>query len=108
MTPNLPDIVKAYFEATNAHAPDRVAACFELDARVRDDGRDHQGRDAIRAWAEESDRKYSFQAEVLSAEQEAGRLVVTAHLTGDFPGNPVDLRFQFRLAERIAALEIAG
>jgi hypothetical protein len=34
--------------------------------------------------------------------------VVTAHLTGDFPGNPVDLRYRFKLAgPEIIALEIS-
>jgi hypothetical protein len=36
------------------------------------------------------------------------RTVVTAHLTGDFPGNPVDLRYRFKLAgAEIVALEIS-
>jgi hypothetical protein len=106
MTPPLPDIVASYFAATNAHAPDRISACFEPDARVRDEGRDYNGREAIRAWAEEASRKYNFQAEVRSAVTTQDRLVVRAHLTGDFPGNPVDLDFRFRLASLIATLEI--
>ena len=106
MTPRLPDIVSSYFAATNAHHPDRIAACFEPDARVRDEGRDYNGREAIRVWAEETNRKYNFQAEVRSAVAAEDGLVVTAHLTGDFPGNPADLDFRFRLADRIAALEI--
>ncbi len=106
MTPLLPDTVARYFAATNAHHPDSVADCFELDARVRDEGRDYNGREAIRAWAGETSRKYNFQAEVRSAVSAEDRLVVTAHLTGDFPGNPVDLDFRFRLASLIAALEI--
>ena len=40
-------------------------------------------------------------------EAEADRTVVTAHLTGDFPGNPVDLHYRFKVAGgEIAALEI--
>jgi hypothetical protein len=35
------------------------------------------------------------------------RMVVTSHLTGEFPGSPVDLRYMFVLAgEKIAELEI--
>jgi hypothetical protein len=35
------------------------------------------------------------------------RTTVTAHLTGNFPGNPVDLGYRFKLAgSRIAALDI--
>jgi hypothetical protein len=36
------------------------------------------------------------------------RTVVTAHLTGNFPGNPVDLHYRFKLAGlKIIALEIS-
>ena len=62
---------------------------------------------AIRAWAEDARRKYRFHAEVTAVEEAADRTVVTAHLTGDFPGAPVDLCYRFRLEGRqIAALEI--
>lgn len=36
-----------------------------------------------------------------------GRIVVTAHLVGDFPGSPTDLRYFFVLEDdKIADLEI--
>jgi hypothetical protein len=73
---------------------DRVAACFAEDAVVRDEGGDIYGRSAIRVWADEVRRKYHFHAEVIAVEEAAGRTVVTAHLTGDFPGNPVDLTYR--------------
>jgi hypothetical protein len=61
----------------------------------------------IRAWAEEVRRKYHFHAETIAVEEMADRTIVTAHLTGDFPGNPIDLRYRFKLAgSRIVALEI--
>lgn len=64
-------------------------------------------RGDIRAWAEEARRKYRFCAEVMAVEKAADRTLVTAHLTGDFPGNPVDLRYRFKLAgSKIMALEI--
>lgn len=34
-------------------------------------------------------------------------MIVTAHLTGNFPGSPVDLRYAFTLSgDKIARLEI--
>jgi len=73
-----------------------------------DEGCDIYGRGAIRAWAEEVRRKYHFHAEVMAVEEAANRTVVTAHLTGNFPGNPVDLRYRFKLAgPEIIALEIS-
>lgn len=44
----------------------------------------------------------------MTVEEAADRTIVTAHLTSDFPGNPVDLRYRFKLAgPEIVALEIS-
>ena len=107
MTLNLPEPLEEYFAAANAYDGDRVAACFAENGVVHDEARDHIGRDAIRTWAEEAGRKYRFHAEVLTIEEAGGETVVTVHLTGDFPGNPIDLPFRFKLASgQIAELEI--
>ncbi len=108
MTVKLPRALIEYFAAANTDDADRVAACFAEDAVVRDEGRDIRGRGAVRAWAEGSRRKYRFHAEVTAVDEAADRTVVTAHLTGDFPGSPVDLRYRFKLAgSEIIALEIS-
>jgi ketosteroid isomerase-like protein len=107
MSVMLPNSLAEYFAAANTDDADRVAACFAADAVVRDEGRDNHGRDAVRAWAAEVRRKYRFHAEVTAIEEAADRTVVTAHLTGDFPGSPVDLRYRFKLrGPEIIALEI--
>jgi ketosteroid isomerase-like protein len=107
MIANLPKPIAEYFAAANADDADRVATCFAEDAVVYDEARDIYGRDAVRAWAEEVRRKYRFHADVKMVEEAAERTVVTAQLTGDFPGNPVDLRYRFKLAgPEISALEI--
>jgi uncharacterized protein (TIGR02246 family) len=107
MTVQLPQPLAEYFAAANADDADRVAACFAQDAVVHDEGRDRRGRAAIRAWAAEVRRQYRFHAEVLAVEEAGDRTAVTAHLTGDFPGNPVDLRYRFKLdGGEIIALEI--
>jgi ketosteroid isomerase-like protein len=98
MNVKLPQPIAAYFAAANGDDADRVAACFAEDAVVRDEGHDIHGREAVRAWAEEVRRTYHFHAEVTAVEEAADRTVVIAHLTGDFPGNPVDLHYRFRLA----------
>ena len=107
MTVRLPTSVAEYFAAHNGDDAGRVAACFAADATVRDEGRDIRGREAIRAWAAETQRRYRFHAEVMAVEAVADRTAVTAHLTGDFPGNPVDLDYRFKLAgAAITLLEI--
>jgi ketosteroid isomerase-like protein len=103
----LPKLLAEYFAAANADDSDRVAACFAEDAIVRDEGGEYHGRAAIRGWAEEVRRKYHFHADAIAVEEAADRTIVTAHLTGDFPGNPVDLRYRFKLTgAQIISLQI--
>jgi len=99
MVVKLPGPIGAYFEAANGPDADAVAASFADDAHVRDEGRDYVGRAAVRAWAEDARRQYRFQAEPSSLESDAEGFRVTAHLTGDFPGAPADLRYRFALRD---------
>jgi hypothetical protein len=103
---NLPHAIAAYFDADrgDAHA---VARCFASDAVVKDEGRTYCGREAIEAWKAAASAKYAYTSVPLALERTNGRHIVTARLTGNFPGSPVDLHFAFRLeGEAIAALEI--
>ena len=103
----LPAPIGRYFEAANGDAADKVAACFTAEAHVRDENHDHHGHEAILAWAIESRQKYQFYAEARSFEPSADGGTVTAHLTGDFPGAPADLRYRFRLeGDDVAELEV--
>ena len=107
MTVKLPEPVANYLAAANARDADGVAASFTEDAVVHDEGGAHRGRAAIRVWAEEAGHKYRFRAEVLKATESPDQTIVTARITGDFPGNPIDLTFRFKLANgRIAELAI--
>jgi NAD(P)-dependent dehydrogenase (short-subunit alcohol dehydrogenase family) len=107
MTVKLPLPIARYFQAANGDDAAAVATAFAADAHVRDEGRDHHGRDAVRAWADDARRRYRFYAEPRSLEPGPHGGVVTAHLTGDFPGAPADLRYRFTLAgDEIADLEV--
>jgi NAD(P)-dependent dehydrogenase (short-subunit alcohol dehydrogenase family) len=107
MAIKLPAPFARYLDAANADDADAVAACFTADAHVLDEARDHGGAAAIREWAAETRRRYRFHAEARSFEPVSNGGTATAHLTGDFPGAPADLRYRFRLAgDRIADLEI--
>ena len=103
----LPDPIAAYFE-TDKHDGEAIAQCFAEQATVKDEGRTHSGRAAIKAWKTEASAKYSYTSEPIGIEQRGDEYVVTSRLTGNFPGSPVDLRFAFRLeGGKIAFLEIA-
>jgi ketosteroid isomerase-like protein len=100
--------IAAYFAAANAHDTAALLRAFAPDALVIDEQIERRGLEAIGAWEEETYGLYRPVMEPLSAEQAGdGTAVVTARVSGSFPGSPVDLRFAFRLAgEVIARLEI--
>ena len=107
MSLSLPDPIAAYFRAQNAHDVDGMLTTFAPQARVHDEGQDHSGSAAIRAWIEDTTRKYRPSVTPLDIEQVDGLRVVKVRVAGTFPGSPIELRYRFRVEGRlIAALEI--
>ena len=107
MAIKLPKTIEDYFDADRNGGPDAIAACFTEEAVVKDEGKTHVGREAIRRWKAGSVQKYSYTVEPFFIATENGKTLVTSHLVGDFPGSPVDLRYFFVLADdKIAELEI--
>jgi hypothetical protein len=108
MRPDLPDILDRYFEAQNDHDIDAMVACFAADAAVRDEGRDIVGRDAIRAWKEETSAKYRITAEPIEYGVEDRRTIVVVKVSGTFDGSPAILTYHFGFSDdgRIGALEV--
>ena len=103
---NLPKPIAAYFTADKGDGK-AVSRCFTENAVVKDEGRTHKGRAAIKAWKTDASAKYQYTGEPFACEEKNGKTVVTSHLVGNFPGSPVDLRFFFELeGERIISLEI--
>lgn len=102
----IPDPIAAYF-AADTQGPDDVARCFTPQGIVKDEGKTHTGRDAIKAWKAASSTKYTYTMEPFSLELIDGVHVVRCHVAGSFPGSPIDLAFRFRLERGlIASLEV--
>ena len=103
---NMPKPVAAYFIADKGDG-EAVSQCFTENAVVKDEGRTHKGRAAIKEWKTDASAKYEYTSEPFACEEKDGNTIVTSHLVGNFPGSPVDLRFFFKLAgDKIASLEI--
>lgn len=104
---HLPEPLPDYFRAANAGNADDATACFAEDAVVLDEGEEHRGHAAIRAWIEETTRKYSPHAEPLHVTDDGKSTIVTTRVSGDFPGSPIELDYGFQIRrDRIARLEI--
>ncbi len=107
MAIHLPPPIAAYFTADRKGDAQALAQCFAPGAIVIDEGNTYEGRDAIRDWIAHASTEYTYTVEPFALTEEDGRIVVTSHLVGDFPGSPVDLRYFFVMEEdHIAQLEI--
>ena len=103
----LPQPIADFFAADGKRDAQGLSQCFTPDAIVIDEGNSYSGRDAIRQWIANASTQYQYTSEPFALSEQAGRIVVTSHLVGNFPGSPVDLRYRFALAgDMIAALEI--
>ncbi len=102
-----PTPLSNYFEAVNAQDVETMLSAFSGEASVRDEGRDMIGRAAIRDWIEDTTRKYSITITPTGVRQAGERTIVTAQVSGSFPGSPAELRYHFTITgEKIASLEI--
>lgn len=107
LTVDLPPSVHHYFSGRNARDFTVAASGFAPFAVVRDEGHDHLGPAAIRAWIERSAARYDDIAEPRRAFRDGSRVEVLANVSGTFPGSPILLRFHFTLDEgQIVRLEI--
>lgn len=109
MKTKLPPPLDAFVAAKNAHDAKAFVACFAADAVVRDEQQTHTGRRAIQAWFEEVSRQYRTQLSVTGVEEHGGKTVLTADVSGDFPGSPFPFQYHMTLKDgKIAALEITS
>jgi hypothetical protein len=104
---DLPEPVAAYLAAEEAKDAEKLALCFSDDGTVSDEEEVYYGREAIQRWKESADAKYRFVLLPLAARAQGDELIVRARITGDFPGNMVELDHIFKLSgDKIASLEI--
>jgi hypothetical protein len=103
----LPPPIDLYVKLENAGDTEALSACFAPNAIVRDEGHTYEGLAAITAWKAATKKKYHHTVTPQAVVQQHGKIVLTATLTGDFPGSPITVHFDFVLeAEKILSLEI--
>jgi hypothetical protein len=108
MSLHLPKAIDLFISSENTHDPNAINDCFASDAVVKDEARTRTGLEQIAAWRRETGAKYHHTLTPVAVAKRAGKTVVTAEMTGDFPGSPVTVDFVFQLdGDKIASLEIA-
>jgi ketosteroid isomerase-like protein len=107
MPTKLPDLVRAYVEASNSRDAERFGSLFTRDAVVHDEGQDHRGTPAIKKWLASTAEKYGFALTPLRWSEKGNEIFLTAEMTGSFPGSPLSANFHFVLDQgKIAKLNI--
>ena len=107
MSIQLPPPIALYVQLANAGDTATLSACFAPNAIVRDEDHTYEGLAAITAWKAVTTHKYHHTITPLAVAHQQGKTVLTAQLTGTFPGSPVSLYFDFVLeAGKILSLEI--
>lgn len=109
MTTELPHPISSFLAAHRVRDVDAAMRYLTTDATVTDEGHTYRGSTAIRAWVQRGGSEYTYTSELTETEKiDDDHYVATHHLEGDFPGNVVDLRFQFTLHDgQITSLVIA-
>jgi hypothetical protein len=92
------NFLESYFQAANAHDVAGTLGHFAADAIVQDEGKEHHGSEEIGHWLEETNTNYNPQSTVLNLSDsgDSGKALVS--VSGTFPGSPIQLTFNFALA----------
>lgn len=107
MSFTLPSVVHRYIEANNAHDASGISACFAENGVVHDEGEVLQGREAVLGWAQSTIAKYGAALQPTGLTESDGKTIVTCQVSGNFPGSPISLDFEFTLEQNeISALHI--
>ncbi len=108
-TTDRPGVIDAYQRAHDEHDTVAALATFHPDATVIDDGVTYSGSERVRGWLTDVASEYTYTRTLTGVDDLGdGVYIVHNHLTGDFPGGEVDLRYRFALRDGlIHHLEIA-
>ena len=93
----LPKVVARFVETQNNYDSKAYTECFTESAIVHDEGKVHTGKDEIRQWIEHSNETYQSLMEPLKYEESGSNGVLTARVSGTFPGSPIVLQFHLGL-----------
>jgi ketosteroid isomerase-like protein len=103
-TPDAPAVVVRYLTAAAADDIDTLLTCFAEDADVVDEDETFHGHEAIRRWRRTVASKYTYTVEVIDVQARTrDDHVVIAKLEGNFPGSPVELKYDFVLRNGLIA-----
>ncbi|KFE97932.1 hypothetical protein [Chryseobacterium luteum] len=104
---NLPNIISELVKAQNQFDSHAYADCFTETAVVFDEGKTHNGKTEIQNWIDTANKEYKATMKPLDYNEKEN--VLSAEISGTFPGSPLILKYYFELSEGlIDSLKITG
>lgn len=105
----MPNPIQTYFDADQGGDAAALVEAFAEGALVKDEGVSHRGHAEICAWWRDAKQQYDHRAEPFEVTAGEEKVIVRATVSGNFPGSPATLIYDFRLeGDRIAELEIGA
>ena len=106
MNTELPTVIADFFVAHNTGQTSDFASLFAGSAVVRDESHEYR-QAAIKQWMDGAIASYKPIAQTTDVTTEGDQTIVTAQVSGNFPGSPTQLRYRFTVRDaKIASLSI--
>ncbi|WP_080779748.1 hypothetical protein [Chryseobacterium phocaeense] len=94
---NLPDIISKLVKAQSEFDSQAYADCFTENAVVFDEGKTHNGKKEIENWIDKANNEFKTVMKLL--EYNENENILSAEISGTFPGSPVFLKYHFELTD---------
>lgn len=108
-TMNLPTVVTDFINAQNNFDSEASANCFSENGIMLEEGKPYTGRVEIQGLLEETNEKYQSVMKPLKYIEEGTSSVLSAEVSGTFPGSPAVLQFHFDIVDgQIQYLKVTG
>ena len=97
----IPNVIQELIKAQNTFDSAAYANLFSETSIVHDEGKTHNGRKEVERWIAEANEKYKSIMEPIEYAQKGNKGVLTANVSGTFPGSPIVLKFNFEINDGI-------
>lgn len=99
--------IAAFFQLSKRASQDELKHVFSDTAHIIDEQKDHVGFPDIATWWRETNEKTPFESVPMKSRTENDLIIVTAEVSGSFPGSPIMLDHRFRVKDdKVVELEI--
>ncbi len=95
----IPQVIERFIETQHTNDSKAFAECLIDTAIVHDEGKTHNGKEEIQQWIQHSMDSYKSELKPLDYKESDSKAVLTAEVSGTFPGSPIMLKFNFTLKD---------